>query len=85
MKASDSVEGSGLVQSLDTELDVCHVNAICTNTVGSYRCTCEEGYIGNGFTCNWRTTTTKAPTTTSTTTTTRKPTTKQEYEQSSRS
>ena len=68
-------EGSGLVANLDTEPDVCHVNAICANTIGSFRCTCEEGYEGNGFTCNWRSTTTKAPTTIPTTSTTSKPTT----------
>ena len=29
----------------------CHVNAQCTNTIGSYRCTCNPGYTGNGKTC----------------------------------
>ena len=76
VKASSALEGSGFAENLDTEPDVCHVNAVCTNTIGSYRCACEEGYEGTGFTCNWRTTTTKAPTTTLTTSTTRKPTTK---------
>lgn len=60
-----------MVANSDTEPDVCHVNALCTNTIGSYKCTCEEGYEGNGFACSWRTTTTKA------TTTTQMPTTKQ--------
>ena len=30
----------------------CHVNATCNNTEGSYICTCESGYSGDGFTCN---------------------------------
>ena len=29
----------------------CDVNAICTNTEGSYVCTCHPGYIGNGLSC----------------------------------
>ena len=33
-------------------LDDCHVNANCTNTEGSYNCTCQPpGYIGNGTFC----------------------------------
>ena len=30
----------------------CHANAICNNTDGSYICTCDSGYSGDGFTCN---------------------------------
>ncbi|XP_065054873.1 cubilin-like isoform X3 [Rhopilema esculentum] len=30
----------------------CNANAYCTNTVGSYRCTCRGGYTGNGYICN---------------------------------
>ncbi|XP_078573545.1 SCO-spondin-like isoform X3 [Branchiostoma floridae x Branchiostoma japonicum] len=29
----------------------CHQHATCTNTVGSYRCTCDSGYTGDGRTC----------------------------------
>ena len=29
----------------------CDVNANCTNTNGSYSCTCEEGYTGKGESC----------------------------------
>ncbi|CAH3157274.1 unnamed protein product [Pocillopora meandrina] len=29
----------------------CHVNATCTNTKGSYVCSCHPGYTGNGRDC----------------------------------
>ena len=29
----------------------CDVNANCTNTDGSYNCTCKEGYTGDGQSC----------------------------------
>ena len=31
---------------------VCDVNANCTNTVGSHKCTCKEGYTGDGRSCS---------------------------------
>ncbi|XP_078573393.1 von Willebrand factor D and EGF domain-containing protein-like [Branchiostoma floridae x Branchiostoma japonicum] len=30
---------------------VCHADATCTNTVGSYHCTCNAGFVGNGVQC----------------------------------
>ena len=30
----------------------CHVNANCTNTIGSRVCTCHTGYTGDGQTCS---------------------------------
>ena len=29
----------------------CSPNANCTDTTGSYHCTCNEGFSGDGFTC----------------------------------
>ena len=29
----------------------CHIKGVCTNTVGSYQCTCQVGYNGNGIIC----------------------------------
>ena len=30
----------------------CSSNAICTNNIGSYTCSCKNGFSGDGFTCN---------------------------------
>ena len=30
----------------------CHSNATCKNTDGGFKCTCKDGYIGDGKSCN---------------------------------
>ena len=30
----------------------CNENADCTNSDGSYSCTCKQGFTGNGTVCN---------------------------------
>ena len=30
----------------------CDVNANCTDTDGSFNCTCKEGYMGDGENCS---------------------------------
>jgi hypothetical protein len=34
-----------------SNVDNCHADALCTNTKGSYNCTCHLGYQGDGVTC----------------------------------
>ena len=33
-------------------LNACSPNATCANTNGSYTCTCDTGYTGDGFSCS---------------------------------
>ena len=35
----------------ERDLDDCDSNATCTNTIGSYLCSCNPGFTGDGFTC----------------------------------
>ena len=32
-------------------LDGCDSNSTCANTIGSYLCSCNSGFTGDGFTC----------------------------------
>ena len=39
------------IDECKSDSHVCHVNANCINTLGSYNCTCRPGYTGNGTNC----------------------------------
>ena len=39
------------IDECEMDKDDCHENADCTDTVGSYNCTCFSGYHGNGSLC----------------------------------
>ena len=41
------------VNECDSNTPKCHTNAICTNTIGSYDCHCNTGYVGNGTKCDF--------------------------------
>lgn len=41
--SNDNEAGSG--EPTDNEPDVCDYNAQCVNTIGSYKCVCDEGYV----------------------------------------
>ena len=32
--------------------DLCAVNATCTNSIGTYQCSCNAGFTGDGVTCS---------------------------------
>ena len=40
------------IDECETGSQTCHADAHCGNTLGSYTCTCNNGYNGDGFTCH---------------------------------
>ena len=39
------------INECKTAINICHTDANCTNTKGSFYCTCLNGYSGNGVEC----------------------------------
>ena len=39
------------INECDLGTDNCSSNGFCNDTIGSYDCTCSNGYSGDGFTC----------------------------------
>lgn len=39
------------VDECERDPTACDKNALCSNTDGSYKCTCKDGYRGNGINC----------------------------------
>ena len=39
------------INECDDDPEICGMNANCTNTVGSYTCSCSSGYTGDGIMC----------------------------------
>jgi hypothetical protein len=42
------------IDECSTGTHTCHVNASCTDTIGSYSCTCFAGFTGNETYCEGR-------------------------------
>ena len=40
-----------IVDENECDSDPCDVNGSCSNTVGSYDCSCNAGYVGDGHNC----------------------------------
>ena len=39
------------IDECEADTDNCDVNAHCNNTKGSFQCTCNTGYSGDGVVC----------------------------------
>ena len=39
------------IDECEEHTDNCSTDATCVNTIGSYNCTCNIGYSGDGFKC----------------------------------
>ena len=43
------------INECEMEIDNCHANATCNNTFGSFECTCNAGFEGDGINCTSKT------------------------------
>lgn len=43
---------SDIDECLFDDLNECHINSTCSNTEGSYQCTCDMGFSGDGMNCS---------------------------------
>ena len=39
------------IDECERDTDNCHVNATCADVIGSFVCTCNSGFEGNGVNC----------------------------------
>ena len=39
------------IDECDLKIDNCHENATCNDTTGSFECTCDVGFEGDGVNC----------------------------------
>ena len=39
------------IDECELDIDNCHVNATCTDVIGSFECECNSGFEGNGVNC----------------------------------
>ena len=39
------------IDECENGVDNCDTNAICSDTAGSFRCSCKDGYRGDGTNC----------------------------------
>ena len=39
------------IDECELRIDNCHVNATCADVIGSFVCTCNNGFEGNGVDC----------------------------------
>ena len=39
------------INECELHTDNCHMNADCTDTIGTFECTCNSGFEGDGVSC----------------------------------